>query len=148
MTGDLILRQGGPGVAELSFGNLVFENRFTNGAAGGHAAGNGTIGITADGLLIQADHTYTDLSFDLMYKQNPVDFDRAGRSPLVHLGWKGGLSNAQMEILPGGGGAITLWAIAGITQQTDPKDYCSVRNGILILILAWQLVMLTVTELA
>lgn len=102
MTGDLILRQGGPGVAELSFGNLVFENRFTNGAAGGHAAGNGTIGITADGLLIQADHTYTDLSFDLMYKQNPVDFDRAGRSPLVHLGWKGGLSNAQMEILPGG----------------------------------------------
>lgn len=102
MTGDLILRQGDPGTAELSFGNLVFANRFTNGASGGHMPANGTVGVTTDGLLIKADHTYTDFRFDLMYKQNPDNFDRDGRAPLIHAGWTGGLSNALMEILPGG----------------------------------------------
>ena len=63
MTGDWIYRQGGAGSAEMSIGNLIIQNRFTNGPAGGHAPATGVIGIDSNGLLLEADHTYTCLLY-------------------------------------------------------------------------------------
>ncbi|MGB1466579.1 MAG: DUF6160 family protein [Alcanivorax nanhaiticus] len=127
MTGDMIVRQGGAGSAELSFGNLVFSNRFTNGPASGHSPGNGIVGVTPEGILIQAANTYTDLQFDLMYKENPTDFDRIGRSPMIHAGWTGGLANATMQILPGG---VSYSA-------TSNWDYMSNRSEGLLFLADW-----------
>ena len=107
LSGDLILRQGGPGAAELSLANFVFRNYFSNGVAGSgglHGPGMGSVGITEEGIFLQADHTYTDFRFDLMYKEGTVDtdFDLTDRQALFHAGWTGGLENAIFAIRPGG----------------------------------------------
>lgn len=127
MTGDLIIRQGGAGTAELSFGNMAFANRFTSGAATGHQPGTGIVGVNSDGILIQADHTFTDFRFDLMYKENPVDFDRDGRSPMIHAGWTGGLTDARMKIMSGG---VSY-------HQASGWDYLSSRSQGLLFRAAW-----------
>lgn len=121
MTGDWIYRQGGAGSAELSVGNLIMQNRFTNGPAGGHAPASGIIGIDNNGLLLEADHTYTALQFDLMYKASPGNFDRAGRQPLLHGACLGGLKDARVRVSAGGLGygyigtsPNGLWDYAGI----------------------------------
>ena len=102
MTGDWIYRQGGAGSAEMSIGNLIIQNRFTNGSAGGHAPATGIIGIDSNGLLLEADHTYTALEFDLMYKAAPTNFDRTGRQPLIYGAWIGGLKDASVRVSAGG----------------------------------------------
>ncbi|MBZ2188687.1 hypothetical protein K8B33_06245 [Alcanivorax sp. JB21] len=106
--GDLIIRQGDPGTPEFSLGNLTFENRFSTGVNDGHAPGFGVVGIDQDGLLIKADHTWTHLEFDLMYKENPDasgrGFDREERSPILRAGWIGGLDNASFQLMSGGVG--------------------------------------------
>ena len=102
MTGDWIYRQGGAGSAEMSIGNLMIQNRFSNGPAGGHAPATGIIGIDSNGLLLEADHTYTALEFDLMYKAAPTNFDRTGRQPLIYGAWIGGLKDASVRVSAGG----------------------------------------------
>ncbi|MBA3979112.1 MAG: hypothetical protein C0462_00760 [Alcanivorax sp.] len=120
--GDLIIRQGDPGTPELSLGNLIFENRFTTGVQGGHAPGTGIIGIDQNGLLIKADHTWTHLEFDLMYKENPDvggrGFDREDRSPTLRLGWIGGLDNATFQLMSG-----------GVSDGEDPSQGLTFRAG-------------------
>ena len=102
LSGDWIYRQGGAGSAELSLGNLILQNRFSNGPAGGHAPAGGLIGIDDNGLILEADHTYTALQFDLMYKASPGNFDRSGRQPLLHGAWLGGLKDARVRVSAGG----------------------------------------------
>ncbi len=104
MTGDWIYRQGEAGSAEMSIGNLMIQNRFTNGPAGGHAPATGIIGIDSNGLLLEADHTYTALEFDLMYKAAPTNFDRTDRQPLLYGAWLGGLKDARVRVSAGGVG--------------------------------------------
>lgn len=120
MSGDLVYRQGGPGQPELSFGNLQFSNYFSNGASGGHASGPGRIGLNAEGLVLSAPYTRTDLTFDLMFKGTPTNFDTSGRSPMIRLGWSGGLVNPLLRVSPGGigygtytAGAQTFYDISG-----------------------------------
>lgn len=100
--GDLIYRQGMAGSPELSLANMVFDYEFTNGAATGHNPSGGMIAIANQGLLIASPYAHMNLGFDLAYKGSPSDFDLNGRSPLIHLGWQGGLVNPEFVI--GGGG--------------------------------------------
>lgn len=109
-SGDLIWRQGNAGAPELSFGNFQFNNRFTNGAAGGHLAAAGRVGIDPQGLLLAAPFSRTDLLFDLMFKSAPTDFDTTGRSPIIRFGWTGGLVNPLLRISGGGIGYGTYTA--------------------------------------
>lgn len=102
--GDLIYRQGPAGSAELSFGNLVFDLAFTNGAGGGHQPAPGRIGLNSNGIEFSADYADIELTFDLAFKENPTDFDTAGRSHLVRFGWQGGLVNARQRVSSGGYG--------------------------------------------
>lgn len=104
LSGDLVYRQGNAGQPELSFGNLQFSNYFSNGAAGGHAASQGRLSIDAQGLLVSAPFSRTDLTFDLMFKAAPTDFDTTGRSPMIRLGWTGGLVNPRLRVAAGGVG--------------------------------------------
>lgn len=104
LDGDLIYRQGDEGAAEMSWGNLVFNNYFSDGVANGHNPAGGTVKVIPEGVVIQAPHTYTDLRFDLMYHPSPQGFDRTGRKPLIHTGWRGGLDNALVRIGSGGVG--------------------------------------------
>lgn len=102
-TGDLVYRQGNVGSPEFSLGNLRLASRFTTGAAAGHADGNGTVGVDAQGLVIAAPYTETDFSFDLMFKAAPATaFDRNGRQGILHFAWTGGLVNPLMRIAAGG----------------------------------------------
>lgn len=100
--GDVIYRQGGPGSAELSFGNFSLGGRFTNGAAAGQGVGFGNFGVTNEGLVINAPFGVLDLFFDLMFKANPVDFDTTGREAMILFGWQGGLKNIDIRVKPGG----------------------------------------------
>jgi hypothetical protein len=119
-SGDLIWRQGTAGAPELSFGNFQFNNRFTNGAAGGHLAAAGRVGIDAQGFVLAAPYTRSDLFFDVMFKSTPTDFDTTGRSPIIRFGWTGGLVNPLFRVAPGGvgygtysSGGATYYDIAG-----------------------------------
>jgi hypothetical protein len=119
-SGDLIYRQGAAGQPELSFGNLQFSNRFTTGAASSHATGPGRIGIDNQGLIVSAPYARSDLTFDLMFKAAPTDLDRSGRSPMIRLGWTGGLVNPEVRVRAGGigfgtyaAGGQTLYDISG-----------------------------------
>jgi len=108
--GDVIYRQGAVGSPELSFGNLAFSTRFSNGAAGGQIASAGKVGITSQGLEISAPYTDTNLQFDLMFKGNPATaFDTSGRQAILHFGWLGGLVNPLLRI-SGGGAAYGSYA--------------------------------------
>lgn len=108
LTGDWIYRQGDAGSAEMSLGNLEFTNTFTTGAAnavgGTHQAGTGTIGIDSNGILVSSPFTYSKLQFDLMYKDahSGNNFDRDGRTPMMHAGWIGGLANTLVRLDPVG----------------------------------------------
>lgn len=102
--GDLIYRQGPAGSAELSFGDLVFDLAFTNGAAGGQLPAPGRIGLNNNGIEFSADYADIELTFDLAFKANPTNFDSAGRSHLVRFGWQGGLVNARQRVSSGGYG--------------------------------------------
>jgi len=103
--GDIIYRQGAVGTPELSFGNFELSTKFSNGAGGGQLAGNGTIGLDAQGLLIAAPYTDTRLQFDLMYHGSPATaFDRNNRQGILRFGWLGGLRDARMRISSGGVG--------------------------------------------
>ena len=108
LNGDWVYRQGGPGSAELSLGNLIFNNRFTNGAAGGHADGMGTITIDSNGIKVASDFTESVLQFDLMYNDSATDFDISGRTAMMHAGWIGGLTNALFQVNAGGVGVNSL----------------------------------------
>jgi len=101
-SGDLFLREGGAGTPELSFGNFAFNNRFTNGAAGGQQGAAGTIGIDVSGLLITSAFADTDLLFDVAFKAAPTNFDTAGRESITLFGWTGGLVNPTFRVAPGG----------------------------------------------
>ncbi len=123
MTGDLIYRQGAVGSPELSFGNIDFGTRFTNGAAGGHASAYGTVGIDSQGLVISAPYTQTELTFDLMYKGSTGSaFDRSNRSPIMHFGWIGGLVNPLMRV-SGGGAAYGTYAATGQNVVNPATSY-------------------------
>lgn len=100
--GDIFIRQGGPGSPELSLSNFVFENRFTTGAAGGHANGAGKIAVDGGGLLVSAPFVRTDFAFDLAFKASPTNFDTADRNSIVLFGWRGGLVNPMFSVAPGG----------------------------------------------
>lgn len=108
LTGDWVYRQGGSGSAEMSLGNLVFSNRFTTGAAGGHADGVGTIAVDKDGIKVASDFTESVLQFDLMYNDSASDFDITGRTAMMHAGWIGGLKNTLFRVDAGGVGVNTL----------------------------------------
>ena len=115
MTGDLIYRQGAVGSPELSFGNLDFSTRFTNGAAGGHTSAYGKVGVTSEGLVISSPYTRTVFEFDIMYKASPTGaFDRSGRQPILHFGWVGGLINPEVRI-SGGGAAYGNYTVGSNT---------------------------------
>lgn len=101
--GDIILRQGAVGSPELSFGNFLLTNRFTNGFAGGHVLSTGRIALDNNGLLVDSNFAYADLLFDVMYKGAPtVAFDTSLRDSLLLFGWQGGLVNPSFRISPGG----------------------------------------------
>ncbi len=108
LTGDWIYRQGGPGSAEMSFGNLEFSNRFTTGAANNHAAGTGTFAIDNLGIKVASAFTESILQFDLMYNDSATDFDTSGRTAMMHAGWIGGLTDALVRVSPGGVGIDAL----------------------------------------
>lgn len=119
-SGDLVYRQGGAGQPELSLGNLQFSNYFSNGASSGQTTGMGRVGIDAQGLLLSAPYSYTNLTFDLMFKGAPTNFDTTGRSSMIRLGWTGGLVNPLMRISSGGigygtysSGSQTFYDISG-----------------------------------
>ena len=99
---DLFYRQGAAGSPELSFANMDFDVRFTDGAAAGHNDGLGRIAVDSSGVLINAANLYVDFTFDLAFKAAPVNFDTTGRSSMLQFGWQGGLVNATQRI--GGGG--------------------------------------------
>lgn len=101
-SGDLFLRSGGAGSPELSFGNFAFNNRFTNGAAGGQQAAPGTVAIDTNGLLITSPFADTDLLFDVAFKASPTNFDTTGRQSITLFGWTGGLVNPTFRVSPGG----------------------------------------------
>lgn len=123
LTGDVLYRQGAVGNPELSFGNLDFSTRFTNGAAGGHASAYGKIGIDSQGLVISAPYTRTELEFDLMYKGSPGSaFDRSNRRPIMHFGWVGGLVNPLMRV-SGGGAAYGTYAATGQNIVNPATSY-------------------------
>ncbi|WP_290523513.1 DUF6160 family protein [Alcanivorax sp.] len=117
LTGDWVYRQGNPGNAEMSFGNLEFTNRFTTGAANGHTAGVGTVAIDSNGIKVASDFTESILQFDLMYNDNPATSfetalrgpsDMTGRVPMMHAGWIGGLTDTLVRVDPGGVGVNAL----------------------------------------
>lgn len=123
MSGDVIYRQGAVGNPELSFGNLDFGTRFTNGAAGGHASAYGKVGIDSQGLIISAPFTQTELTFDLMYKGSTGSaFDRSNRRPIMHFGWIGGLVNPLMRV-SGGGAAYGTYAATGQNVVNPATSY-------------------------
>ncbi len=102
--GEVIYRQGAAGSPELSLGGFVFKNCFSNGP-GSNCSGSlgyGLLGVNSEGLLVQADHTYTDLLFDVMYKATPTNFDSTGRSGIIQFGWTGSLLNPKVALRPGG----------------------------------------------
>ncbi|MGB1221255.1 MAG: DUF6160 family protein, partial [Alcanivoracaceae bacterium] len=101
---DLIYRQGGAGSPELSFGNMFMGLRFTNGAAGGQISDHGTFGAGSNGLVLAADAVDFDLAFDVLFNDSPTSFDRSGRSPMILLGWRGGLQNYSFSVGAGGYG--------------------------------------------
>lgn len=111
-TGDMFIRAGGPGSPELSFSNFALINRFTTGAAGGHALGMGKIAFDSNGLEVSAPYTYSELTFNLAFKANPVNFDLTGRDEITLFGWKGGLKTPVFRVSPGGV-AYGNWAVAG-----------------------------------
>ncbi len=101
-TSDLIYRQGAAGAPELSFSDMSFDLLFSTGAAAGHAPGYGRVGVDSEGFVIGAPNALVDLTFNLGYKESPVDFDTTGRSNMLRFGWQGGLVNATQRL--GGGG--------------------------------------------
>ena len=117
--GDLIYRQGDAGAAELSFGNLVFDMAFTNGAAGGHLPAAGRIGLNSSGIEFSADYADVELTFDLAFKANPTNFDTTGRSHLIRFGWQGGLVNARQRVGAGGYGYGTYMSGPNTFQDFD-----------------------------
>lgn len=123
-TGDWIYRQGAAGTSELSLANIDIGLRTTNGAAGGQADAYGALGLTSDGLALTADHLDFGLEFDLMFKQSPVDFDRTGRSPIILLGWIGGLTDYTLKVGSGGLGYGT-YASGGSTYA----DFNGAQTG-------------------
>lgn len=108
LMGDWVYRQGNSGSAEMSLGNLMFTNRFTTGAANGHADGFGTIAIDGNGIKVASDFTESVLQFDLMYNDSATDFDTTGRTAMMHAGWIGGLTNTLFRVDAGGVGVNAL----------------------------------------
>jgi hypothetical protein len=104
--GDFILRHGPAGSPEFSFGNanlgLETRNCDTNDC---------TLGISqTDGLFLAADLVDLELNFDLLFKNNPTNFDRGnpsdpldigGREELIQFGWRGGLENFDFSVNAG-----------------------------------------------
>lgn len=118
--GDIVYRQGAAGSPELSFGNFLFSNRFTNGAAGGQLDATGRVGIDNNGITVSAPFADTDLLFDLMFKASPGNFDSTGREPVILFGWTGGLASPVFRLEPGGiaygtyaCGAYTCYDVTG-----------------------------------
>ncbi|WP_146026836.1 DUF6160 family protein [Alcanivorax sp. MD8A] len=127
LNGDWIYRQGGPGSAEISFGNLEFTNRFTTGAANSHADGLGTIAIDNTGIKVASSFTESILQFDLMYNDTATDFDTSGRTAMMHAGWIGGLTDTLVRVSPGGVGVNALspktQGLSVLTQWGFDSDF-------------------------
>jgi len=120
--GDIIYRQGGPGTAEISFGNFNFGGYFSSGAASGHTLGQGTLGIDGNGLILYAPYSVLDLNFDLLFKAAPTNFDTTGREPMILFGWQGGLRDALIRISGGGVGY-------GLTPDGNYYDISGVHSS-------------------
>lgn len=129
-TGDLVYRQGGPGSAELSFGNLIFNMAFSNGAAGGHQAAPGRIGLNNNGIEFSASYADVALTFDLAFKANAVDFDTAGRNHLMRFGWQGGLVNPLQRLGAGGFGYGSYMVGPNTFQDYDGSQTGSRSEGL------------------
>lgn len=99
--GEVFYRQStGVGAPEISFGQLDFGFRFTDGAGN---PGVGRFGIFNDRLTIAGDNLDFDLNFDLFFAPSTVtDFDKASRLPMIVFGWEGGIRNAEISIGAGG----------------------------------------------
>lgn len=92
-SGDLFYRANSGTQPELSFGNLTFSNKFSNG----------TIGIDGQGLIIMAPLANSQFEFDVMYKgAATTEFERSGRRDIIHLGWTGDLINPLLRVSGGG----------------------------------------------
>ncbi|MDF1629937.1 MAG: hypothetical protein P1U78_09090 [Alcanivoracaceae bacterium] len=99
--GEVFYRQStGFGAPEISFGQLDFGFRFTDGAGN---PGLGRFGIYNDRLTIAGDNLDFDLNFDLFFAPSTVtEFDKASRLPMIVFGWEGGIENAEISIGSGG----------------------------------------------
>ena len=129
-SGDLIYRQGIAGAAELSFGNIVFDAAFTNGAAAGHAPAAGQIALNNGGLEFSAPYADIELTFDLAFKGAPTDFDVSGRDHLVRFGWQGGLINALQRLGSGGFGYATYMDGPNTFQDFDGSQTGARSQGL------------------
>lgn len=135
-TGELIYRQGAAGSPELSLGNLDLALRFSNGAAGGHLPGTGTFGVDAEGVFLSAPYAWTDVGFDLLYKESPGDFDTTGRGPMLFMGWQGGLRNMLVRVNSGGLGYNTV-SQGGVVWQDHDGALSGQRSEGLNLLAEW-----------
>lgn len=124
-SGDWIYRQGGAGSSEISFANLQLGLRTSDGAAAGQNDAFGSFGLVSNGLQLSSDYLDFDLAFDLMFKQTPTNFDTSGRSPIILLGWNGGLTDYTLKIGAGGLGYGT-YSSGGSTYY----DYDGVQTGV------------------
>jgi hypothetical protein len=129
-SGDLIYRQGAAGAAELSFGNLLFDVAFTNGAAGGHIAAPGRIALNNNAVEFSAPYADVELTFDLAFKAIPTNFDVTGREHLIRFGWQGGLINALQRLGSGGFGYATYMDGPSTFQDFDGSQSGTRSQGI------------------
>lgn len=136
-SGDLFYRQGAAGSAELSFADFLMDVAFTNGAAGGHLASTGEVGIDDSGIFLRAPFMRADIDFDMAFKAAAADFDVAGRSKLLHFGWHGGLVNPLWRIGAGGFGYGTYMNGANSFQDFDGSQGSTVRSQGINLLTQW-----------
>jgi hypothetical protein len=132
--GDIILRQGGPGSAEVSFGNFNITAETQDGAGN---LGPATMGIDADGLLIDAPFLEFALNFDLLFKANPTDFDTTGRDALILFGWEGGVTDAKLRLGTGGIGYGTAVGPSGFQEFNYDGSLLGTRSEGLNLSVEW-----------
>jgi uncharacterized protein DUF6160 len=120
--GDLFYRQGTAGSAEFSFADFLVDANFTDGAASGHNASTGRVGIDNNGIFLSAPFARTDIAFDLAFKGTPTDFDVAGRERMFRFGWHGGLVNPLLLVGAGGFGYGTYMDGANAFQDYNGSE--------------------------
>lgn len=136
-SGDLFYRQGAAGSAELSFADFLMDVAFTNGAAGGHLASTGEVGIDGSGIFVRAPFMRADIDFDVAFKAAAENFDVNGRSKLLHFGWHGGLVNPLWRIGAGGYGYGTYMNGGNSFQDFDGSQGSTARSQGINLLTQW-----------